>query len=92
MHQPQPLHLSLSTLIVPVSSDCIKASRGQAATHAGSSQSLHVTAKLANWLTLTARIRDFNGLKAFSLLIEQAYSHIWQPTHLSGSAETNFFS
>ena len=76
MHQPQPLHLSLSKTILPMSSDCFNASRGQAATHAGSSQSLHVTAILANWLTLTTRMRDLSGLKAFSLVNEQAYSHI----------------
>ncbi len=51
----------------PVSFDWVSASRGQAATHAGSSQSLHVTAMLANWLTRTTRMRDLSGLKAFSL-------------------------
>src|ERR1035441_4680502 len=92
MHQPQPLHLSLSNTMLPVSSDCVSASLGHAATQAGSSQSLQVTAMLANWLTLTTRMRDLSGLKAFSLVNEQAYSHIWQPTHFSGSAETNFLS
>src|SRR5665647_1873387 len=92
MHQPQPLHLPLSNMMFPVSSDCLRASRGHAATQAGSSQSLHVTAMLANWLTRTTLIRDLSGLKAFSLVNEQAYSHIWQPTHFSGSAETNFLS
>jgi len=42
------LHASSSTIIIPVSSDCVKASLGHAATHGGSSQSLHVTARLAN--------------------------------------------
>jgi hypothetical protein len=37
-------------------------------------------------------MRDLSGLKAFSLVNEQAYSQIWQPTHFSGSAETNFLS
>src|SRR4030043_1194599 len=92
MHQPQPLHLSLSKTMFPVSFDCVNASLGQAATHAGSSQRRHVTAMFANWLTRTTRMRDFNGLKAFSLVYEQAYSHIWQPTHFSGSVETNFLS
>src|SRR5450756_1437889 len=92
MHQPQPLHLSLSKTMLPRSSDCVRASRGHAATQAGSSQSLQVTAMLANWLTLTTRMRDLSGLKAFSLVNEQAYSHIWQPTHFSGSVETNFLS
>src|SRR5450759_534462 len=92
MHQPQPLHLSLSKTMLPRSSDCVSASRGHAATQAGSSQSLHVTAIFANWLTLTTRMRDLSGLKTFSLVNEQAYSHIWQPTHFSGSAETNFLS
>jgi len=90
MHQPHPLHLSLSIRIAPFSFDCERASRGQAAAHAGSSHSRQVTAMLAIWLTRTARMRDLMGLKAFSLLYEQAYSHTWQPTHFSGSAETNF--
>src|SRR5437763_1685799 len=83
MHQPQPLHLSLSSTMLPVSSDCESASLGHAATQAGSSQSLQVTAMLATWLTRTARMRDLFGLNAFSLFIEQAYSQIWQPTHFS---------
>jgi hypothetical protein len=92
MHQPQPLHLSLSIMIAPVSSDCFKASRGQAAMHAGSSHSLHATAMFTTWFWRTTRIRDFIGLKAFSLVQLQAYSQIWQPTHLSGSHVTNFLS
>src|SRR4030042_6531185 len=92
MHQPQPLHLSLSIIMVPVSSDCVRASRGQAATQAGSSQSLQVTAMFASWLMRTTRMRAFIGLNAFSFVQEQAYSQIWQPTHLSGSTETNFLS
>jgi hypothetical protein len=47
---------------------------------------------LASWFTRTTRMRDFSGLKAFSFVHEQTYSQIWQPTHLSGSAETNFLS
>jgi hypothetical protein len=78
--------------MLPVSFEWVSASLGQAATQAGSSQSLHVTAMFANWLTLTTRMRDLSGLKAFSLVNEQAYSHIWQPTHFSGSVETNFLS
>jgi hypothetical protein len=92
MHHPQPLHLSLSTEISPVSSDWVRASRGHAATQAGFSQSLHVTAMFITWLILTTRIPDFSGLNTLSLLIEQAYSQTWHPTHLSGSHETNFLS
>jgi hypothetical protein len=92
MHHPQPLHLSLSIIIAPVSSDCVNASRGHAVTHGGSSQSLQVTAMLATWLIRTTRMRDFIGLNAFSFVHEQAYSQIWQPTHFSVSTETNFLS
>jgi hypothetical protein len=92
MHHPQPLHLSLSTIMTPVSSDCVSASRGHAAMHGGSSQSLQVTAMLTSWFTRTTRMRDFSGLKALSFIIEQAYSQTWQPAHLSGSDETNFLS
>src|SRR4030042_3467716 len=92
MHQPQPLHLSLSKTMLPVSFDCVSASLGHAATQAGSSHSLQVTAMLANWLTRTTLMRDLSGLKAFSLVNEQAYSQIWQPTHFSWSAEMNFLS
>ena len=90
MHQPHPLHLSLSISMAPFSFDCVKAFLGQADAHAGSSHSRQVTAMLAIWLTRTARMRDLIGLNVFSLLYEQAYSQIWQPTHFSGSAETNF--
>src|SRR4030042_6046370 len=92
MHHPQPLHLSLSTDITPVSSDCINASRGQAATHGGFSHSRHVTGMFMSWFILTTLILDLSGLNAFSLVIAQMYSQTWQPTHLSGSAETNFLS
>src|SRR3989304_1427191 len=92
MHHPQPLHLSLSTIIAPVSSDCVSASRGHATMHGGSSQSLQVTDMLASWFMRTTRMRDFSGLKALSFVHEQMYSQTWQPTHLSGSAETNFLS
>src|SRR4030042_4799606 len=92
MHHPQPLHLSCSTDITPVSSDCVKASRGHAATQGGSSHSLHVTAMFTIWFILTTRIPDFSGLNTLSLVSEQTYSHIWHPTHLSGSAEMNFLS
>jgi hypothetical protein len=47
---------------------------------------------LASWFTRTTRMRDFNGLKPFSFVHEHMYSQIWQPTHFSGSAETNFRS
>jgi hypothetical protein len=90
MHHPHPLHLSLLISIAPFSLDCVRAFLGQALMHAGSSQRRQVTAMLAIWLTRTARMRDLMGLKTFSLLYEQAYSHTWQPTHFSGSAETNF--
>jgi hypothetical protein len=79
-------------MIAPVSSDCVRASRGQAATHAGSSHSLQVTAMFATWLILTTRMRDFIGLNAFSFVKEHAYSQVWQPTHFSVSTETNFLS
>src|SRR5271157_556056 len=92
MHHPHPLHLSLSTPIRPVSSDWVRAFLGQAATHGGSSHSLHVTAKFMSWSILTTLILDFKGLNAFSLVNEQIYSQTWHPTHLSGSAATNFLS
>src|SRR3972149_10804766 len=92
MHQAQPLQACSSTVITPVFSSCDKASRGQAATHAGSSQCLQVTAKLFSGPKRSARILDFVGLNVFSFVMEQAYSQTKQPMHFSGSAVTNFLS
>lgn len=92
MHQRHPLHFSSSTIIIPDAASWTNASLGQAATHGGSSQSLQVTERLMRPLKRMTLIRDFKGLKRFSLVIAHAYSHTAQPTHLSGSAETNFRS
>ena len=92
IHQAQPSQASSSTTIIPVSSSWRKASRGQAATHAGSSQCLQVTARLLRGPNRKARILDLVGLNVFSFVMEQAYSQTIQPTHFSGSAETNFLS
>ena len=67
MHQPQPLHAFSSTRIIPLSSSCFRASLGQAATQAGSSQCLQVTARFTNGPRRIARILDLLGLKVFSL-------------------------
>jgi hypothetical protein len=77
---------------MPVSSDWVRASRGHAATQAGSSQSLQVTDTLISWFSRTTRILDFNGLKTPSFVMAQMYSQTWHPVHFSGSAETNFLS
>src|SRR4030066_2186112 len=90
--QAPPLQACSSTVITPVFSSCVNASFGQAATHAGSSQCLHVTARLFSGPKRNARILDFVGLNVFSFVIEQAYSQTKQPMHFSGSAETNFLS
>jgi len=92
MHHPQPLHAFSSTRIMPLSHSCFRASLGQAATHAGSSQCLQVTARFTNGPRRMARMRDLVGLKVFSLTMLQAYSQTQQPMHLSGSAVTNFLS
>src|SRR5512136_67082 len=92
MHQAQPLQAFSSTVITPVLSSWVNASRGQAATHAGSSQCLQVTAKLLSGPKRSARIRDFVGLKVFSCVTEHAYSQTVHPMHFSGSAVTNFLS
>jgi hypothetical protein len=91
MHQPQPVQFSFSMIMLPFT-DWNRAFRGQAATHAGVSQNLHVTAMLFIWFSRITRMRDLVGLKARSLPKEQAYSHTWQPTHFSGSADMNFLS
>jgi hypothetical protein len=92
MHHPQPLQAFSSTRIMPLSHSCFRASLGQAATHAGSSHFLQVTARFISGPMRTARIRDLFGLKVFSLTMLQAYSQTKQPMHLSGSAVTNFLS
>jgi hypothetical protein len=92
MHHPQPLQAFSSTRIMPVSQSCFRASLGQAATHAGSSQCLQVTARFTSGPKRMARIRDLVGLNVFSLTMLQAYSQTQQPMHLSGSAVTNFLS
>jgi len=92
MHHPQPLQAFSSTRIMPLSHSCLRASLGQAATHAGSSQCLQVTARFTNGPIRIARIRDLFGLKVFSLTMLQAYSQTRQPIHFSGSAVTNFRS
>src|SRR4030065_2552191 len=90
MHQAHPLQACSSTVIPPVFSSCVNASFGQAATHAGSSQGLHVTARLFSGPKRSARILDFVGLNVFSFVIEQAYSQTHQPIPFSGSAGPNF--
>jgi hypothetical protein len=92
MHQSQPLHFSSSTVITPVSCDCVNASSGQAATHGASLQALQVTAVLKVSPILTERIRDLSGLKTFSFSKEQTYSQISQPTHFSLSQLTNWLT
>lgn len=92
MHHPHPLQACSSTRIMPLFSSWVSASLGHAATHAGSSQCRQVTAKFTNGPIRIARIRDFVGLKVFSLTILQAYSQTQHPMHLSGSAVTNFLS
>ena len=74
MHHPHPLHLSLSIIIKPVSSDCVNASLGHAATQGGSSLNLHVTARFISWFILITRIRDLSALNAPSFVSEHAYS------------------
>ena len=74
MHHPQPLQAFSSTRIIPLFSSCVRASLGQAATHAGSSQCLQVIARFTNGPIRMARIRDLVGLKVFSLTMLQAYS------------------
>jgi hypothetical protein len=90
MHQPQPLHWSLSIMMLPVSNDWERALRGHAATQAGSWHFLQVKARLFMLLLRTTRMRDLTALKTFSWAKLQEYSQIWQPTHLSESAEMNF--
>jgi hypothetical protein len=46
MHQLHPLHLDWSTLIVPVSRDCVIASSGHAAAQGALMQALQVIAEL----------------------------------------------
>jgi hypothetical protein len=74
-HQPQPLQAFSSTRIMPVFSSVFNAFRGQAPTHGGSSQCLQVKAKLTIGLIRIVRMRDFEGLKVFSLAMLHAYSH-----------------
>jgi hypothetical protein len=78
--------------MAPLSVDCVKAFSGQAATQGASLQALHVIATLESWLSLTARMRDFTGLKAFSFSQEQMYSQMSQPTHFCGSQSTNWLT
>jgi hypothetical protein len=91
-HQPQPLQALSSTRIMPVFSSADNAFLGQAETHGGSSQCLHVRARLTVGCIRMVRIRDFEGLKVFSFAMLQAYSQIWHPTHFCKSAVTNFLS
>lgn len=91
MHQPHPEQFSFSSTMLPFI-DCERAPLGQAATHAGASQNRQVTAMLCIWFSRITRMRALVGLKARSLPKEQAYSHTWQPTHFSGSADMNFLS
>jgi hypothetical protein len=92
MHHPHPLHAFSSTRIIPESSSWLRASLGQAATQAGSSQCLQVIAMFMRGPILMARMRDLVGLNVFSLTMLQAYSQTQQPMHFSGSAVTNFLS
>src|SRR4030065_1367544 len=90
MHQLQPLHLSSSTIITPVSSDCFKAALEHAITHGAGLQSLQEMDMLMSGCNLIVRILDFCELKAFSLVREHMYSHTVHPEHFSGSHETIF--
>jgi hypothetical protein len=92
MHQPQPSQMLSFTRMMPVLDSCVSAFLGQAATHAGSSQCLQVTERLIRGPMRMARMRLLLGLNVFSLTMLQAYSHMRQPMHLSGSAVTNFRS
>jgi hypothetical protein len=76
--------------MIPVSSDCFKASLGHAITHGAGLQSLQAMDMLISGCNLMERILDFCELKAFSLVREHMYSHTVQPEHLSGSHETIF--
>ena len=66
MHQSQPLHLSSSTIMAPVSLERTRAFSGQAEMQAALMQALQANAALEIWLTLTVRIRYLIGLKIFS--------------------------
>ena len=88
MHQPQPLHLPSSKLIIPVSFDCDRAFFGHEVTHGAFLHVLHVTTVLKVCPIRIERMRDFNGLKTFSFSKEQAYSQMSQPTHFSVSQLT----
>jgi len=77
-------------MMTPVSSDCSKASLGQAVTHGAGLQRRHATDMLMSGCNRMVRILDFWALKAFSLVNEHMYSHTEQPEHFSASHETSF--
>ena len=92
MHQPHKSHLSSSTIITPVSSDCVNAFREHERTHGASSQNLHDIGMLTSrWNGNTLILESF-GSKTFSFSSAQTSSHTLQPVHLSKSALTNFRS
>jgi hypothetical protein len=77
-------------MMTPVSSDCSKASLGQAVTHGAGLQSRHATEMLISGCNRIVRILDFWALKTFSLVREHMYSQTAQPEHFSGSHEISF--
>jgi len=83
MHQLHPIHLSSSTLIMPVVEFCVKASLGQEITQGASSQNRQATAASMNGSILATRIRDFFGSKLLLFLAEHANSHSPHPVHFS---------
>jgi hypothetical protein len=77
-------------MIMPVSSLCFKASRGQAVTQGAGLHNLQATEIFTSGCKRSVRILDFWELNAFSLVKLQMYSHTPQPVHFSGSQETIF--
>jgi len=63
MQQPRPSHFRLSTIIVPVLSDCMSALREQALTEVAFSHNQQVMAMLTVGCNLRTFILGFKGLK-----------------------------
>ncbi len=76
--------------MTPVSSDCVRASLGQAVTHGAGLQSLQAIDMLTSGCNRIVRILDFWALNTLSFVKEQMYSQTAQPVHLSGSHDTSF--
>jgi len=85
----KPSHFSSSTIIKLPFLDCLKASRGQALTHGGSSQNLQVMAVLNRGVRRMTLILDNMGFGKPFFSNEQAYSHNPHPVHLSELIDTN---